>query len=296
MINNLEIIEKEGKSLIDNRKGFKEFVKKEEFDKEKQPFNINFPKILNVKGNVKADVTFPEIQRIVGEVIAKVIFPKIQEITGKVTVDFPEFQRIIGEVKADVLFPEYQKIKGKVDVDFPEFQKIVGEVVAKVTFPEFQKVLTDIPVGNGPEPSKSKADPSRYVPVRLTNGRMFYDIMSQTINSNGRLVEAMERLITFQNDTFTSVLHGAKSSIGGTALQLSVNSVPLKRGVEVKAANANTANVYVGVIPNVTANTNDATDGFELGAGESMLIKVDNLNKIYLISSGTNQKVFWLMV
>jgi len=63
----------------------------------------------------------------------------------------------------------------------------------------------------------------------------------------------------------------------------------------VKAANANTGIVYVGN-SDVTANTADATDGFELAAGESVMIEIDNPNKIYVFASVANQKVFWLAV
>lgn len=87
--------------------------------------------------------------------------------------------------------------------------------------------------------------------------------------------------------------HGAKSSIGTSALQMTTISSTSKKGVLVKAADSNSGIVYVGK-STVTAGTVDATDGFELWAGESVVIPVDNPNKIYVIASTTAQKVFWV--
>lgn len=89
--------------------------------------------------------------------------------------------------------------------------------------------------------------------------------------------------------------HGSKSSIGTSAVQITASSITAKKGVTVKAAIANTGTIYVGN-SDVTNGTTDATDGFELGNGESVTIEVDNANKIYVIASTTSQKVFWAVV
>jgi len=89
--------------------------------------------------------------------------------------------------------------------------------------------------------------------------------------------------------------HGSNSAIGVAATQFIVASVPATLGVEVKAANDNTANVYIGNV-DVTAATADATDGIELGPGESILVRIDNVNKLYGISTLASQRVFWLVV
>jgi hypothetical protein len=86
--------------------------------------------------------------------------------------------------------------------------------------------------------------------------------------------------------------HGSKGSIGLTALQLTASSITAKKGVLVKASAANTGIIYVGN-SDVTANSTEATDGYELYAGEAVLIEVDNANKIYVIASATGQKVFF---
>lgn len=89
--------------------------------------------------------------------------------------------------------------------------------------------------------------------------------------------------------------HGAKSSIGTSAVQITASSIATKKGVLVKASNSNTGTIFVGN-SDVTNGSNDATDGFELGAGESVTIEVDNANKVYVIASTTSQRVSWLTV
>lgn len=97
------------------------------------------------------------------------------------------------------------------------------------------------------------------------------------------------------NFTQSSFSTGSKSSIGTSAVQITASSNVAKIGVTVKAANANTGTVYIG-LSGVTAGTTDATDGFELAGGESITIEVDNANKVYVIGSTTGQKVYWTAV
>ena len=89
--------------------------------------------------------------------------------------------------------------------------------------------------------------------------------------------------------------HGSKSAIGTSAAQLSAGSVPATRGVLVKAANGNSGTLYIGN-SDVTAATVDATDGFELGAGEALLVRVNDVSKIYAIGSTTGLRAFWVVV
>lgn len=135
----------------------------------------NFPDIQKIKGDVNANVNFPEIQKIAGEVIAKVLFPHIQKVSGR--------------VKADVDFPDVQKIKGEVEalVNF--------EVLTTKMESLFADLAKRIPLAVGPETSTDKANPQKYIPVRLTNGKFFYEMASQTIQSNGRVAAAVEKLV-----------------------------------------------------------------------------------------------------
>lgn len=89
----------------------------------------------------------------------------------------------------------------------------------------------------------------------------------------------------------------AKSSVGGTAVQLAASGA-VKYGVQVTAAPANTGTVYVGFADTVTANSADATDGVPLPAGASVFLPVVLLaNKaasdVWLIASAAGQKVFY---
>jgi len=97
------------------------------------------------------------------------------------------------------------------------------------------------------------------------------------------------------NNVAATFDHGSNSAIGVAATRFIVASVPATLGVEVKAANGNTANIYVGNA-DVTAATADATDGMELGPGESILVRIDDVNKLYGISTASDQRVFWLVV
>ena len=95
--------------------------------------------------------------------------------------------------------------------------------------------------------------------------------------------------------TVASFDHGRNSDIDTTPEQITTLSVTATMGVLIKAANGNSGTIYVGN-SDVTANTADATDGFELGAGESLLVKVDNVNKVYVIASVVNQSAYWFVV
>lgn len=102
------------------------------------------------------------------------------------------------------------------------------------------------------------------------------------------LVEAVQKAessFTHQSVTF-----------GNIAVQMIAASNPAFIGILIKADNANTGTVYVGNSGAVTAGTVPATDGFQLGAGESTCIPVDNANKIFLIATGAGQRVFWVAV
>lgn len=88
--------------------------------------------------------------------------------------------------------------------------------------------------------------------------------------------------------------HGAKSSVGGTAVQMTTNTIKTTTGVIIKAATTNTGIVYVGDDSAVTANAVDGTDGFPLTAGESITLPILDASTIYLIASAAGQKVFWV--
>src|SRR4051812_48680714 len=89
---------------------------------------------------------------------------------------------------------------------------------------------------------------------------------------------------------------GRKSSISTSAVQMTTTDMYCRRGVVVKAADANTGKVFVGFSASITNDSADATDGIELGAGQSVVLEIDNVNKIYVIGSAASQKVFWAAI
>ncbi len=89
---------------------------------------------------------------------------------------------------------------------------------------------------------------------------------------------------------------GSNLSVTGTASQMTATSLVADFGVLIKASNTNGGTIYVGNSLSVTAGTTAATDGFELGGGESILVKVNNANLIYLIANTGTQKAFYIVI
>ncbi len=87
----------------------------------------------------------------------------------------------------------------------------------------------------------------------------------------------------------TDFNHG-QTTVGTTAVQLIAASTACKKGVLVKALSTNTGMVYHG------KNGVTAGDGYELTAGETVVVEVDNVNKVYVIASAADQKVCWIGV
>jgi len=98
----------------------------------------------------------------------------------------------------------------------------------------------------------------------------------------------LELLATKQNQT--TLAAGQKAVPTGTAEAIaSSTAVPNGYAVVVKALAANTATVLVGP-SGVETGT-----GFELSAGESVSVYVDNLADLYVISGSASQKVCYLV-
>lgn len=74
-----------------------------------------------------------------------------------------------------------------------------------------------------------------------------------------------------------------QQTIGTSQSQLTSNAIMLS--VTVKALDGNSGTIYVGT-NGVTPST-----GFELGAGESISLAVDNTNRLYAIASVAGQKI-----
>ena len=91
------------------------------------------------------------------------------------------------------------------------------------------------------------------------------------------------------------IVTGSLASIGGTALQLTTNATPLKRGVKIKAASANGANfLYVGLVGVTAGVAAPTTDGYQLAANAEVDIEIDDASRIYVIASASSQACTFL--
>jgi hypothetical protein len=91
----------------------------------------------------------------------------------------------------------------------------------------------------------------------------------------------------------TTFDHFRVSLANTNATQATSTPTPLTKGVEIKAAAANTAEVYVGRSDLTTGGT-AATDGFPLSAGERLFLPIDDLSKLYLRTGTATQNVLLL--
>ena len=120
------------------------------------------------------------------------------------------------------------------------------------------------------------------------------DIHNDEVTAGGHKKVADASLLA-ATASVTSFSNGRNSDVGTAAEQVVVASTPATRYVTIKAASTNAGIVYVGGA-GVTANTVDATDGYELVAGGSITIPVDDVNKVYVIASQITQGVYWVAV
>jgi|GEM_PF-1767258 len=96
------------------------------------------------------------------------------------------------------------------------------------------------------------------------------------------------------DETVNSFRHGRKSGIGAAVAPLTAAAVLATKGVQLRAADANSGVVYVGQ-STLTADTADATDGYPLAAGETLFVPVNDASKIFLRATAESQKVFWFV-
>lgn len=97
------------------------------------------------------------------------------------------------------------------------------------------------------------------------------------------------------DDVAGSLHHGRNVDVGSTAAPLTAVRRRLSRGVQLKAAAANSTAVYVGS-SSVTAGTAAATDGFPLDPGDALFVPIDSPHKLYLIAASPQQSVCWLAI
>jgi len=94
------------------------------------------------------------------------------------------------------------------------------------------------------------------------------------------------------------IRHGSNLTVGETATRLTAIDYPecsfvANIGILIKADPTNTHPIYVGSSV-VTPGTTAETDGIQLIPGESLSIEIEEPSNLYVISAGTDQKVYWI--
>jgi hypothetical protein len=132
--------------------------------------------------------------------------------------------------------------------------------------------------------------------VALTNALPASNAIGLVIRdaTQGQALMAGSRPVTIAEDQSyarpnTDTWFAGQATITTSASQLSNQAVVVS--VIIKASNNNTGTVYIGFSSGVTAST-----GFELGAGESLTLPVNNVNKLYAISSSGSQNISYIGV
>jgi len=139
---------------------------------------------------------------------------------------------------------------------------------------DFKRDSNRVPVSGG----ASSTDATLTLPFRVNpvTGRLLVDSISAGVSS-----------AVF--DT------GSNLDVDTVAEQLVAASMPAIRGVLMATPVANTGVIYVGNA-DVTAGTTDATDGIPINAGETLFLEIDDANKLYVIGSAANQKIFYVVI
>lgn len=89
--------------------------------------------------------------------------------------------------------------------------------------------------------------------------------------------------------TATAISGQITVTTAGTEVQGS--NVPLDNGVFIKALSGNTGKVYVGNDGNGAVTS---SNGFELEAGQLIIIHVDNLNELWFDAAVNGEKFCWI--
>ncbi len=99
-------------------------------------------------------------------------------------------------------------------------------------------------------------------------------------------------MVDILKDTIEQPGRTGSKAVGTSVVQFG-HTQELFSGVTIKAASTNSDKIYVGYVADVTADSAEATDGFELSAGESQGFPVLSLDKIFVVAGAAAQKFFW---
>lgn len=296
-MNELEMIKNEGDALMQKPDIDNLPKKKEVLQRKVRNVIVKFPEKQRVFGGVNIK-NLPDFEKIFK--FPSIVFPDIQKIIGKVSVtNFPAIQKITGTVKAEVQFPETQEVKVKnfpktKDIVFPDSTKIELTKQQKELFNEILYLLK-FPLSDGAMVDAVKANPSRYLNVRMTNGKQFVE-MAHSINANnGQLVQLLKEINNKttasggSTDTTPTTYGSGQATVttAGTQVQLASNGC---KSVTVKAKTTNTGNIFVGDL------SVDSSTGFILSAGESLSLDISNTDKLWIDSSIDAQGISFAFV
>jgi len=92
-------------------------------------------------------------------------------------------------------------------------------------------------------------------------------------------------------DIDTSVVISGQITVTTAGTEVQGSNVPLDNGVYIKALNGNTGKVYVG---NNGSGVVSATTGFELDAGQVVIVSVANLNELWFDAATNGDKFCWI--
>lgn len=87
-----------------------------------------------------------------------------------------------------------------------------------------------------------------------------------------------------------------RETVGTSAVEIAIGVVP-PTGAKLVASAANAGAVYIGNSSSVTADSADATDGFPLLPGESIVLPhsaFKDATSIYAIGTAAGEKVWWI--
>lgn len=229
-----------------------------------------------------------------------VLAPLMESVAQNAQMTREDIRSILREIKVetpsvsvnvpDIHIPEQKPVEVKNEpIKIPPIKVPAPKVTVKapdIKFPKFPDIPA--PIVNVPDEVKIKGlDAKHPMPVIMMDmtGKPFI-----FPSGSGNKVSQPAKHV------YETLGHGSKTLIGSTAVQLQSTSHEAFTGVLVKASNGNSGVLYVGTSHVTTGGTADGTDGFQLSSGESQVIPINNVNKIYVVSDTEEQIAYWTLV
>jgi hypothetical protein len=82
-----------------------------------------------------------------------------------------------------------------------------------------------------------------------------------------------------------------QAAIALTSVQIATPALAGRKTISIKALAANTSTIYIGPNSGVTSS-----NGYELAAGDTIDMEIDNTNAIWCIGAAIGQRVCWAEV